>query len=115
MVGRLRFAWLLVGSLATCYEVTLVEFARQQAVPLHDVRVRAAAEIGELLRDGYDLSALELDVELTTDPGRELDAEEVAMLARKHFVTRVLRVPVILRRVEVHVAQLGAPAHGDRG
>lgn len=41
---------------------------------------------------------MELDVELATEPGRELEAEEVAHLAKRHcVVARALEVPVHLR------------------
>ena len=95
---------LLIGSLATCYEVTLVELAKQQAVPLYEIDVRAVGDTDS----GYDFNSLELDVEVTTDRGRELDAEEIILLARKHFATRVLRVPVRLRRIEAHAAAAAA-------
>ena len=96
---------LLVGSLAACYELTLVALAERHGVPLHTLRVDATGHL-ERKPDGYGFASLELDVELTTDPERELDAEEIALLAKRQcIVGRALDVPVRMRRVEARAAR----------
>lgn len=96
---------LLVGSLAACYELTLVAIAERLRVPLHTLEVSAIGHLERAPTDGYGFTVLELDVDLATDPGRELDAEEVALLAKKHcIVGRALEVPIHLRRLEVRAA-----------
>jgi organic hydroperoxide reductase OsmC/OhrA len=102
---------LLVGSLAACYELTLVAFAERHSVPLHTLRVDATGHLERRPEGGYGFTVLELDVDLVTDPGRELDAEEVAHLAKKHcIVGRALEAPVRLRRLECRAASFAATA-----
>jgi organic hydroperoxide reductase OsmC/OhrA len=102
---------LLVGSLAACYELTLVAFAERHNLPLHTLSVDAIGHLERRPEGGYGFTVLELDVELATDPGRELDAEEVAILARKHcIVGRALDVPVQLRRLECRGARFAVEA-----
>jgi organic hydroperoxide reductase OsmC/OhrA len=97
---------LLVGSLAACYELTLVAIAERLDVPLHTVEVNATGDLERTPAGGYDFTMLELDVDLATDPGRELDAEEVAVLAKRHcIVGGALEVAFHLRRVEVRGAR----------
>ena len=96
---------LLVGSLAACYELTLVAIAERLGVPLHTLEVDAVGHLEHAPKGGYSFTALELDVDLATDHGRELDAEEVALLAKKQcIVGRALEVPIHLRRPEVRTA-----------
>jgi organic hydroperoxide reductase OsmC/OhrA len=96
---------LLVGSLAACYELTLVAFAERHGVPLHTLAVDATGHLERRTEGGYGFTVLELDVDLTTDPGRELDAEEVALLAKKHCIVGIaLDVPVHVRRLECRAA-----------
>lgn len=100
---------LLVGSLAACYELTFVAIAERHGVPLHTLEVAATDHLEHVPEGGYGFTVLELDVDLVTDPGRELDAEEVAHLAKRHcIVGRALEVPVQLRRLEVRAAGFAA-------
>jgi len=102
---------LLVGSLAACYELTLVAIAERHGVPLHTLEVAATGHLEHVPEGGYGFTVLELDVDLATDPGRELDAEEVAHLAKRHcIVGRALQVPVHLRRLEARAASFAAEA-----
>lgn len=88
---------LLVGALATCYELTLAAIAERRGIPLNTLEVGASGHV-ERLSGGYEFTLIELDVELTTAPGRELEAEEVARLAKRHcIVGRALEVPVRVR------------------
>jgi organic hydroperoxide reductase OsmC/OhrA len=97
---------LLVGSLAACYELTLVALAERHGVPLHTLQVDATGHLERRPDGGYGFASLELDVELTTDPEREVDAEEIALLAKRHcIVGRALDVPVRMRRVEARAAR----------
>ena len=59
---------LLVGSLAACYELTLVALAERHGVPLHTLRVDATGHLERGPDGGYGFASLELDVELTTAP-----------------------------------------------
>ena len=96
---------LLVGSLAACYELTLVAIAERLDVPLHTLEVSAIGHLEQVPKGGHGFTVVELDVDLATDPGRELDAEDVARRAKEHcIVGRALEVPVHLRRLEVRAA-----------
>ena len=113
--GGLQGIWspedLLVGSVASRYELTLVSIAERQDVPLHTLEVDATGQLERRPQGGYGFAAVELDVALATDPGRELDAEEVALLAERHcLVGRALAIPVRLRRVEAHAASFAVEA-----
>ena len=102
---------LLVGSLAACYELTLVAIAERLGVPLHALEVAATGHLEHVPEGGYGFTVLELDVDIATDPGRELDAEQVAHLAKRHcIVGRALEVPVHLRRLEARAASFEAEA-----
>lgn len=102
---------LLVGSLAAGYELALVSLAERNGIPLHTLEVRAEGELEYAPIVGYSITELELDVELTTDPGRELDAEEVAALAKHHcIVGNALGVPVRIRRVDAQAVNFAVDA-----
>lgn len=100
---------LLVGSLATCFELTLVAIAERLAVPLHGVEVDATGHLER--RDGrYRFVAIELDTRIVTEPGHEREMEDLAVLARgRCIVEHALRAPVQLR-VAVGVKPAIAPA-----
>lgn len=102
---------LLVGSVASCYELTLVAIAERLDVPLHTLEVSAIGQLERAPTEGYAFTVVELDVDLATDPGRELDAEEVALLAKNQcIVGRALAVPIHLRRLEVHAVSFAEVA-----
>lgn len=101
---------LLVGALASCYELTLVAVAEHRGVPLHTLEVGATGHVEQASGGGFGFTVIELDVDLTTDPGREAEAEEVARLARRHcIVGRALEGPVHMR-VETRALVLEATA-----
>jgi organic hydroperoxide reductase OsmC/OhrA len=87
---------LLTGSLAGCYELTVIAIADHKNVPLHDVRVDATGHVE--WKDGrYRLMLFELDVRLETDNAHVHELEHVAELARERcIVSHALGVPVHL-------------------
>ena len=87
---------LLIASLATCFELTMIAVAEYRNVPLHDVRVDAT---GHVERKGhlYKLILLELDVHAQTDSGRRGDIERTVRMAQEGcLVGNALDVPVRL-------------------
>jgi organic hydroperoxide reductase OsmC/OhrA len=89
---------LLVGAVASCYELTLVAIAGRRGVPLHTLEVDATGHLEHAPKGGYGFTVIELDVELATDPGFEEEAADVARLAKEHcIIGRALQVPVHLR------------------
>ena len=98
---------LLIASLATCFELTMIAVAEHRNVPLHALRVDATGYV-ERKSHVYRLVLLELDVHTETDAGREADVERVAAVAREGcLVGKVLDVPV---RLELHTS---APIAGQ--
>jgi organic hydroperoxide reductase OsmC/OhrA len=104
--GGVQGTWspeeLLVGSLATCFELTLAAIAERARVPLHAVEVGGTGHV-EGTAGRYHFVAIELDVRIVTDPEREEDVREVADLTRERcIVESALKTPVRLDlRVEV--------------
>jgi organic hydroperoxide reductase OsmC/OhrA len=94
---------LLIGSLATCFELTALAIARREDVPIRAFRTDATGHIQNkegLLR----FLVIELDVVIETEVGHEHDAELVATLAKERcIVAGALNVPIRLT-VKVHVA-----------
>ena len=100
---------LLIGSLAACFELTVVAIADRKDVPLHAIRVDATGHV-ERKDSRYRFMLFELDVELETDAGREHDAENLAELAKERcIVASALDVPWRLT-VEAHTAPVAAAA-----
>ena len=98
--GRVRGTWspeeLLIGALATCFELTLVAIAERARVPLHAVEVGGTGHVGGAA-GRYHFVAIELDVRVATDPEREQDVRELADLARERcIVASALKTPVAL-------------------
>ncbi len=95
-----RGAWsseeLLIGALATCFELTARAVAKRKDVPIHAFRTEATGHVQS--KDGFlHFVAVELDVLIETDGGRERDAELIARLAEEQCtVTRALDVPIRL-------------------
>jgi organic hydroperoxide reductase OsmC/OhrA len=85
---------LLIGSLAGCYELTLIAIAERKDVPLHDIRVDATGHVE--WKDGrYRFILFELDVRLDTDGAHVHELEHVAELASERcIVSFALDVPV---------------------
>jgi organic hydroperoxide reductase OsmC/OhrA len=100
---------LLVGSLAACYELTVVAIAEYKGLPLHAIQIDATGHV-ERKDSRYRFVLFELDVELETDAGREREAEHVAEVANERcLVGSALEVPVHLS-VETHTASVAAAA-----
>jgi len=98
--GGVRGTWspeeLLVGALATCFELTLVTIAERAEVPLHAVEAGGTGHV-EGTAGRYHFVAIELDVRGVTDPEREQDVRELADLARERcIVESALKTPVAL-------------------
>jgi organic hydroperoxide reductase OsmC/OhrA len=94
---------LLIASLATCFELTMIAVAQYRDVPLHDVRVDAT---GHVERKGYlyRLILLELDVHAETDVGRRGDIEHIVHVAHEGcLVGNALDVPV---RIDVSIDEV---------
>ena len=87
---------LLIASLATCFELTMMAVAESRNVPLHSLRVDATG-YAERKSHVYRLALLELDVHVETDAGREPDVEHIAAVAREGcLVGKAVDVPVRL-------------------
>ena len=96
---------LLIASLATCFELTMIAVAEYKDVPLHDIRVDATGHV-ERKDHLYRLILLELNVHAETDPARRHDIEQIAEMAKEGcLVGNALDVPVRLE-VEIHEATL---------
>jgi organic hydroperoxide reductase OsmC/OhrA len=96
---------LLIASLATCFELTMIAVAEYRNVPLHDVRVDATGHV-ERKSHLYKLVLLELDVHAETDIGRTRDMEQIAEMAHEGcLVGNALDVPVRLD-LAIHEAGL---------
>jgi organic hydroperoxide reductase OsmC/OhrA len=94
---------LLIASLATCFELTMIAVAEYKDVPLRDLRVDAT---GHVERKGhlYKLVLLELDVHAETAAGRRNDVEQMAQMAREGcLVGNALDVPIRLE-LAIHEA-----------
>jgi organic hydroperoxide reductase OsmC/OhrA len=95
-----RGAWsseeLLIGALATCFELTARAVAKRKDLPIHEFRTEATGHVQT--KDGLlHFVAIELDVQMQTDAGRERDAELIATLAEEQCVVAgALDVPIRL-------------------
>jgi organic hydroperoxide reductase OsmC/OhrA len=113
--GGVRGAWspeeLLVGSLATCFELTLTSIAEHVRLPLHAVEIDATGHL-EGKAGRYHFVAIELDARVVTDPEREQDVLDLAELVRERcIVENALKTPVSLDlEVEVATDALVPPA-----
>ncbi len=92
---------LLIGSLASCFELTVLAIAERREVPIHTIQTDATGHVQH--KDGlYRFVVLELDVMIETQPGQEAAAESVVQLAKERcIVSGALDVPVRLT-VAVH-------------
>jgi organic hydroperoxide reductase OsmC/OhrA len=106
--GGIRDVWsseeLLLGSLATCFELTARAVAQRRDVPIHLFRTEAIGHVQS--KDGHlHFIAIELDVLIETDAGREPDAELIARIAEEQcIVAGALDVPIRLT-LEVDAAE----------
>jgi organic hydroperoxide reductase OsmC/OhrA len=94
---------LLIGSLATSFELMALGIAKHEDVPIHAIRTDATGHVQS--KDGLlRFLVIELDVVVETDVGHEHDAELVATLAKERcIVAGVLDVPIRLT-IKVHAA-----------
>ena len=95
---------LLIGSLATCFELTALAIAKHEDVPIHAFRTDATGHIQS--KNGVlRFLVIELDVLVETDAGHERDAELAATLAKERcIVANVLDVPIRMN-VEVETRE----------
>lgn len=104
---------LLIASLATCFELTMIAVAEYRDVPLRSVRVDATGHV-ERKSHLYKLVLLELEVHAETDAGREHDIEHIAAMANEGCVVgNALDVPVRLE-ITMHT-DAPAPATAEAG
>jgi organic hydroperoxide reductase OsmC/OhrA len=104
--GGLEGVWspedLFVGAVATCYTVTLVSAARRRQVPVRALQVRGFGDVGRRPDGEFGFVAVELTLELATDPGYENEARAAALDAEASCLVAVsLDTPV---RVHVSVS-----------
>jgi organic hydroperoxide reductase OsmC/OhrA len=98
---------LLIASLATCFELTMMAVAEYRNVPLLDIRVDATGHV-ERKSHLYKLVLVELDVHAETGIGRRGDVEQIAQMAHEGcLVGNALDVPVRLD-LAVHEAVAAA-------
>jgi organic hydroperoxide reductase OsmC/OhrA len=92
---------LLIGSLATCFELTALALAKREDVPIHAFRTEVTGHVQ--IKEGLlHFLVVELDASIETDAGSERDVELIAELAKERCVVAdVLDVPVRLT-VQVH-------------
>ena len=87
---------LLIASLATCFELTMIAVAQSRGVPLHSLRVDATGYVNHK-RHLYRLALLELEVHVETDAGSEPEVQRIAAMAHEGcLVGNALDVPVRL-------------------
>ena len=106
---------LLIASLATCFELTMIAVAEYRRVPLHSLRVDATGYV-EHKDHLYRLLMLELDVQAETDPAHENEIERIAAKAHEGcLVGNALDIPV---RMEIEtrapIAQASATGEAQR-
>jgi organic hydroperoxide reductase OsmC/OhrA len=101
---------LLVGSLATCLELTLVAMAEHRGVPLTAIDVDAAGQL-ERKAGRFRFVVLELDVRVETEVGHEDEAAELVRLAKENCIIGEALSPPVLLTVDVRVPdRIGAAA-----
>jgi organic hydroperoxide reductase OsmC/OhrA len=69
---------LLVAAVASCYALTLAAVFERRAVPLHELAVAGAGHMTKRADGGFGFVVVELGVTLTTDEGRENEAQKAA-------------------------------------
>lgn len=110
--GGIEGVWspedLLVGSVASCYAVTLAAIAERRGLPLRTLEVRGAGDVTRRLDGRFCFTVVELEVILETDPGHEAEARFAAEAAEQAcLVATSLDTPV---HVEVDVRSAPATA-----
>ena len=88
---------LLVGSLGTCFELTLVAIAERWHVQLNAVEVEAVGHV-ESVDGQYRFLLIELEALIAVDPEHEHEARELALLAKDRcIIGTALSTPVELK------------------
>jgi organic hydroperoxide reductase OsmC/OhrA len=86
---------LFVGAVATCYAVTLVSAARRRGVPVRSLEVRSFGDVTRRPDGRFGFVAVDLVVELETDPGCEGEAQGAVLDAESSCLVAVsLDTPV---------------------
>lgn len=99
---------LLVGSIASCYAVTLAAIAQRRDIPLRALEVHGSGDVTRRLDGRFGFSVVELKVVLDTNPGHEADARFAAEAAEQAcLVSASLNTPVHIE-VDVQVAPAAA-------
>jgi organic hydroperoxide reductase OsmC/OhrA len=98
---------LLVGSIASCYELTLVAVAERRRLPLRVARIDATGHL-ERKNGRYVFVVIEVDAELEVDPGHEHEADEIAQLAKEHCIVAGAIKPPIDLHVQTKTADAEA-------
>lgn len=100
-----------VASAASCLAVTLTGFAEREGLVLRRLHVSADGVAGMRDDDHFGFRRIELRLSITTDPGQEALALELAEKAEEAcLVTASLDLPVSL---EVEVATAELPSRDD--
>jgi organic hydroperoxide reductase OsmC/OhrA len=86
---------LFVGAVATCYTVTLISATRRRHVPVRSLAVRSFGDVTRRPDGRFGFVAVELVVDLGTDPGCESEARAAALDAESScLVAASLDTPV---------------------
>jgi organic hydroperoxide reductase OsmC/OhrA len=102
---------LLVGSIGSCFAVTLVAIAERRDIPLHGLGVSARGRVTQRNDGRTGFVEATIDVTLMTDPGHEEEAVAAAEAAeRSCLVAASLDFPVRLA-LDVRAAE---PAGASR-
>lgn len=97
---------LLVGSIASCFAVTLVAVAERRSVPLRGLDVAASGRVTQRSDGRFGFTEVVLEVSLSTDPGYEEEATAAADAAERGcLVAASLDFPVRLE-LTVHPVPL---------
>ncbi len=82
---------LLVGSVASCFAVTLVAVAERRGVPLRGLDVAARGVVTQRPDGRFGFTEVVLEVSLSTEPGCEEEASAAARRRRTRLPRRRLR------------------------
>lgn len=86
---------LLVAATAACYAVTLAAVAERRSVPVHGLEVEGTGHVTSRDDGRFGFVAIELSVDLETDPEYAAAAEAAARVAEERcLVSMALDVPV---------------------
>jgi len=95
---------LLIGSIASCFELTALAIARRRGIPIHAIRTDVTGHVQT--KDGIQrFVVFDLDVDIETDEGCEVEAKDVASCAHEEcLVAHTIGVPIRLT-VEARAAE----------